>query len=83
MWNRETISEKVIDALKETGFDEVPLTLTTNLYDDLDVDSIDVVDLRVNLEESFEIILNEDDIRAIQTVEDVVSMIEQKLQNPA
>ena len=46
-----------------------------HLIDDLDLDSIDLVDLAVSLEERSGIKLDEDELKAVRTVEDAVRVI--------
>lgn len=48
---------------------------TAHLIDDLDLDSIDLVDLAVTLEERSGIKLDEDDIKSVRTVADAVDVI--------
>ncbi len=43
---------------------------TTNLRDDLDLDSIDVMTLIVQLEKWFEVILTNEEVEQIETVKD-------------
>lgn len=47
----------------------------TRLVDDLDLDSIDLVDLAVGLEERAGVRLEEEELKAIRTVEDAVAVI--------
>ena len=58
-------------------FDLAPedLTLETHLIDDLDLDSIDAVDMAVRLEEKTGFRLSEDELKSIQTIQDVVDRI--------
>jgi len=46
-----------------------------DLMDDLDLDSIDLVDLAVSLEEQRGIRLNEEDLKSVRTVGDAVAVI--------
>lgn len=49
------------------------------LYDDLDLDSIDAVDLAVRLQELTKKRIKPDQFKAVRTVEDVVNAVEQML----
>jgi acyl carrier protein len=48
---------------------------TAHLVDDLDLDSIDLVDLAVSLEESIGGALAEDELKSVRTVQDAVDAI--------
>ena len=66
----------------EFGFDETVLTPATRVIDDLDLDSIDFVDMAVALEVRLGRKLKEDDLGRIRTLQDVVDVIERKLHDP-
>jgi len=72
--------EEVLDALRGTMQSEFGLAPddvvpTAHLVDDLDLDSIDLVDLAVTLEDQSGIKLDEDEIKSVRTVEDAVQVI--------
>jgi acyl carrier protein len=52
---------------------------TAHLIDDLDLDSIDAIDLAVGLEKETGLEMNEKELRSIQIVQDVVDMVHRKL----
>jgi acyl carrier protein len=51
-----------------------------HLIDDLDLDSIDAVDLAVNVEQELGLALGEGELKSIQTIQDVVDRIHERLQ---
>jgi len=55
------------------------ITPKARLYDDLDLDSIDAVDLAVRLQELTKKRIKPDQFKAVRTVEDVVDAVEQML----
>lgn len=57
-------------------FDEDKITMKSSLVDDLDADSLDVVDLIMSLEEEFDIEIPDEEIEEIKTVGDLVRYIE-------
>jgi acyl carrier protein len=72
--------DDVLVALRATMQSEVGLAPedivpAAHLVDDLDLDSIDLVDLAVTLEDQSGIRLDEDDIKSVRTVSDAVSVI--------
>ena len=59
----------------EFGLDPSSIELSAHLIDDLDLDSIDLVDLAVSLEEDRGIKLDEDDLKSVRTVADAVDAV--------
>lgn len=71
------IFEKVREILaKELNIPEEDIKLESNFTDDLGIDSLDLVQLVMELEEAFDITI--DDAEAIKTVQDAVSFVEKK-----
>lgn len=72
------ISEKVRDIICEQ-FDLEPDQVTENtlLKEDLDADSLDLVDLVMSFEDEFQIEVPEEEVRNIKTVGDIVKYIEE------
>lgn len=74
--NREDVNRMVVDVLHDMF--ELPtekLTGTANLYTDLDIDSIDAVDLVVKLNEMTGKRLKPDAFRSIRTIDDIVNAL--------
>jgi acyl carrier protein len=57
------------------------ITPAARLYDDLDLDSIDAVDLAVRLQELTKKRIRPEQFKAVRTVADVVDAVEQMLRN--
>ena len=77
---REEIYVWVRDILmREFQFHSDELLITAHLVDDLDLDSIDAIDLSVRLEEKTGLSFKEEELKAIQTIEDVVDFIDARL----
>lgn len=53
-------------------------TLETNLYDDLGMDSLDIVEMAMGVEKQFHISIGDDQLWEIKTVGDLVTVIESK-----
>ncbi len=80
MSTKEEIFVKIKQVLMDTfGIEENLITPETRLFDDLDLDSFDAVDLAVMLEVDTGIKLGEEDIRSVQTIFDVVDTIHTKI----
>lgn len=73
---KEQIFQRLSQVLQET-FDIEParITLAARLYDDLDIDSIDAVDLMVKLRPLVEKRLQPEAFRSVRTVGDVVDAL--------
>lgn len=71
------MKNKVIDIIAETlDIDKSEITMKTNLIKDLDIESLDLVDLVGAFEEEFGVEIADKDIKDIQTVADIVEYIE-------
>ena len=80
-YSQEEIFEKLKTILVD-DFEIAPekLTLDANLFEDLELDSIDAVDLAVKLQEFTEKKISPENFKQIRTVNDVVLAIEELLQ---
>lgn len=71
------IFDKVKHIISDTyGVDEEEITETTSLKDDLNLDSLDAVELIMRLEEEFDIEISDEDSTSITTVKEMVELIE-------
>lgn len=79
-YSKEEIFEKLKTILVD-DFEIAPekLTLEANLFEDLELDSIDAVDLAVKLQEFTEKKISPENFKQIRTVNDVVLAIEELL----
>ena len=59
--------------------DDAKITLEAHLNDDLDLDSIDAVDLAVRLQELTKKRIRPEQFKAVRTVKDVVDAVEEML----
>ena len=74
------VFENVKKALaKQFELDPETITLDTNLIDDIGADSLDVVELVMELEDSFGISISDEDAAELYTVRRIVDYLE-KLQ---
>lgn len=69
----EKVKEIIID---ELNVEESKVTLEASLKEDLGADSIDAVQIIMDLEDAFEIEIDTDNANAIATVKDLVDYIE-------
>lgn len=59
--------------------DEDSITLETKIAEDLDADSLDVVDMLMSLEDEFDVEIPDEEIENITTVGEVVAYIEENM----
>ena len=73
----EKLQSLIADQLGVSG---ASITMDTNFEEDLGVDSLDIVELSLALEEEFDIgEMSEEDLSAIKTVGDLVRYLQGKL----
>ncbi|USG67736.1 acyl carrier protein [Brevibacillus ruminantium] len=69
----DRVKKIIIDRL---GVDESKITLEASFKEDLGADSLDVVELVMELEDEFDLEISDEDAEKITTVGEVVSYIE-------
>ena len=70
----DTIKEIIVEQLNID--DGAFINLDTNLQEDLDADSLDAVEIIMNIEEEFDIKVDDDELENIKTIGDIVKYIE-------
>lgn len=71
------MEERVINIISSVcEIDKKDIKLDSNLVNDLELESLDVVDLVVAFEKEFSIKIDDKDIKQFQTVEDIVKYLE-------
>ena len=74
------VFEKVKKILNEQfDVDEDEINMDTSFADDLEADSLDLVDLVMAVEDAFEIEVDDDASKEIATVGDLVSYVEERI----
>jgi acyl carrier protein len=61
------------------GCDEDRITENTVILEDLEADSLDLVEFMMSLEEEYSIEVEDEDLERIKTVGDVVKYIEERI----
>jgi len=72
----ETVKSVVAEQL---GIDESELTMDSSFNDDLEADSLDIVELMMALEDEFKIEISDEDAGKISTIGDVVEYIKDRV----
>lgn len=74
-----TVEERVIGIVSEQlSVPKEEVNRTSSFVDDLKADSLDVVELVMELEDEFEITIPDDDYDKIRTVGDAIEYIDEK-----
>lgn len=74
------IRDKIIEMVKEELMIN-DLDLNANLLDDYDIDSIGLIEFIMNLEEEFDIQIEDEEIQELKSTEDVIKLVEEKAGN--
>jgi acyl carrier protein len=64
--------------VEQLGVDEEQVTPEANFVDDLNADSLDLVELIMSLEEEFGAEISDEDAERIRTVQDAVDYVEER-----
>ena len=72
----DRISELIVDQLGATKEEIVP---EASFIDDLGADSLDIVELVMAMEETFDIEIPDDDAEKIQTIGDALSYVKERV----
>jgi acyl carrier protein len=79
MASRDEILSWVIGVLRDEFQYTDKISLDSLLVDDIDLDSIDAIDMTVRLEEKTGLAFKEDELKSLRTIGDVVDLIDGRL----
>jgi acyl carrier protein len=75
------VQEKVITLVSQaTKTDAGNISATTNFIDDLNLDSLDMVELMMKMEDEFSVTIPEEETENLKTIGDIVNYIKAKQQ---
>jgi acyl carrier protein len=72
---RDEVKQALIEVLKDRGFDVSDVSEEASLTDDLGLDSLDLVDLTMDIEEKFGLSIPDEDLPKLSTVGAVIDYI--------
>jgi acyl carrier protein len=75
---KEALEQRIRDALVEFGAEESEIRLDSS-WDELDIDSLDLVELAQIVEDEYDVELRESDMEKMKTVGDAVGMVAERL----
>ncbi len=74
------VFEKLKDLIvKQMGVDRDSITLDSDIFDDIGADSLDIVEMLMDVESQWNIVVDDSEILGFRTVGDVVKLVEQKI----
>jgi len=78
--NKDEIMTLIIDNLEEEfEIDRDMIQPSSHLFNDLELDSLDTIDLILEMERSFNIKVNSEDAKNLLTVDNVVDFIAERI----
>ena len=83
MATRQATQQEVFEAVRQhlegRGIDHDKVVLEADLVGDLDLDSLDTMELTLGMEERFSIEIPDEELERLRTVQDAVELIQRKL----
>ena len=79
MATREDVLGAIREHLEGRGIDQARVVPEAELVRDLDLDSLDTMELTLSMEERFAIEIPDEDLEGLTTVRDAVELIEGRL----
>lgn len=79
MTNQEILDRMAEILVDQLGIDEDEVTMDANFIEDLNADSLDIVELVMNLEQEFDLMIPDEEAENIRTVGDAVTFIQENL----
>ena len=77
---RSEIESKMVDLLvEELGIEREKITMASKFEEDLEVDSLGVVELLMALEDNFDVNIPDEEAETISTVSEAVDIVETKV----
>lgn len=80
--NREELMERIKEIIADKlGVDIDEVTDDADLIDDLDADSLDLVDLAMAIEDEFGVTIADEELEKIRTVKDIFKELYEKIKS--
>lgn len=75
----QEIYEKIVEIIQESRDEEFQVSQTLSLKDDLQADSVDLMEFILTVEDEFGIEISDEDIDKLKNVSDVVACVQKNL----
>lgn len=79
MTKREDIFEAIKEHLAGRGIEADKIVAGAHLVRDLDLDSLDTIELTLGMEERFGVEIPDSDLEGLATIDDAMTLVERKL----
>ncbi len=76
--DRKRIFDRIVTIIQERQGEDFVVTESLSLKDDLDADSVDLMEFILTLEDEFNIEISDEEIDQLQSVGDVVEVVKSK-----
>ena len=76
----QAIFDRIVTIIQERQGDDFVVTENLSLKDDLDADSVDLMEFILTIEDEFGIEISDEEIDQLQSVADVLKTIKEKIQ---
>ena len=76
---QQKIYEKIVEIIQESRGEEFQVSQTLSLKDDLQADSVDLMEFILTVEDEFGIEISDEDIDELKNVSDVVACVQKNL----
>ena len=76
--DRKEIFDRIVTIIQERQGEDFVVTESLSLKDDLDADSVDLMEFILTLEDEFNIEISDEEIDKLQSVGDVVEVVKSK-----
>ena len=82
MYTRAEVTKKISSTLSDLfEVDPEAISESSLLYEDLDIDIIDAIDLIVELKSFTGLVIDPEDFKSVKTIEDVINIVCKLLEN--
>lgn len=76
----KTVEQRVIDVVaRQLGINDEAVTAEKHIFDDMGADSLDAIEMVMELEEEFDIELTDESVEQAKTVQAVADLIKREL----
>ena len=75
----QEIYERIVEIIQESRGEEFQVSQTLSLKDDLQADSVDLMEFILTVEDEFGIEISDEDIDELKNVSDVVACVQKNL----
>ncbi len=79
-WTREAIRSELIKVFAQHNHTSAPVAESSQIVGDLGIDSLGVMEILAELEDTFKLTIPDDALREVNTVGDVVKAVEKRLE---